>query len=130
MDIYRRISLIRTEGEADDLTDELIDRFGDPPRGVNSLIHVALLRGEAGKAGISDISQKGGALRFIVEDFDMARVSWLYAKPEYKGKLRVEAGSKPCISLRLPPKARSIEEARRFVGDWLKSAEAPLGGLR
>ena len=130
MDIYRRISLIRTEEEADDLTDELIDRFGDPPRGVNSLIHVALLRGEAGKAGISDISQKGGALRFIVEDFDMARVSWLYAKPEYKGKLRVEAGSKPCISLRLPPKARSIEEARRFVGDWLKSAEAPLGGLR
>ena len=130
MDIYRRISLIRTEEEADDLTDELIDRFGDPPRGVNSLIHVALLRGEAGKAGISDISQKGGALRFIVEDFDMARVSWLYAKPEYKGKLRVEAGSKPCISLRLPPKARSIEEARRFVGDWLKSAEAPLDGLR
>ena len=58
MDIYRRIALIRTEAEADDLTDEIIDRFGDPPPSVNALIHVALLRGEAGKAGISDIQQK------------------------------------------------------------------------
>ena len=31
MDLYRRIALIRTEADADDLTDELIDRFGDPP---------------------------------------------------------------------------------------------------
>ncbi len=122
MDIYRRISLIRTEEEADDLTDELIDRFGDPPSGVNSLIHVALLRGEAGKAGISDISQKNGSLRFIVDDFDMARVSWLYAKPEYKGRLKVEAGAKPCLGVKLGPKMRSIEEARRFVKAWSESA--------
>lgn len=123
MDIYRRISLIRTEEEADDLTDELIDRFGDPPKGVNSLIHVALLRGEAGKAGIRDISQKSGTLRFVVDDFDMARVSWLYEKPEYKGRLRVEAGSKPCLSVRLTPKMRVLDEARRFAAAWQQSAE-------
>ncbi len=122
MDIYRRISLIRTEEEADDLTDELIDRFGDPPKGVNSLIHVALLRGEAGKAGIRDISQKNGTLRFVVDDFDMARVSWLYEKPEYKGRLKVEAGSKPCLSVRLTPKTRVLSEARRFAAAWRESA--------
>ena len=123
MDIYRRIALIRTEDEADDLTDELIDRFGDPPPSVNSLIHVALLRGEAGKAGITDISQKNGLLRFSLEDFDMARVTLLYSKPIYKGKLKVEAGSTPCVSLKVQSKNRSIDEARRFVADWLKSAE-------
>ncbi len=127
MDIYRRISLIRTEAEADDLTDELIDRYGDPPSGVNSLIHVALLRGEAGKAGIRDISQKSGTLRFVVDDFDMARVSWLYAKPEYKGRLKVEAGTKPCLSVRLTPKMRSIEEARRFTAAWQQSLCAVEG---
>ena len=31
MDLYRRIALVRTEAEADDLMDEVIDRFGDPP---------------------------------------------------------------------------------------------------
>ena len=122
MDIYRRIALIRTEEEADDLTDELIDRFGDPPPGVNALIHVALLRGEAGKAGITDISQKAGALRFTVKDFDLEKVSRLYARPEYKGRLRVEAGSKPCLSLRIRAKGKVIEEARRFVRDWCENS--------
>jgi transcription-repair coupling factor (superfamily II helicase) len=119
MDLYRRIASIRSEEEADDLTDELIDRFGDPPSSVNSLIHVALLRGEAGRARITDITQKAGALRFTVEDFDMERVSALYARPEYKGRLRVEAGSKPCLSLRLKAKSRVIDEARAFVADWM-----------
>jgi len=118
MDLYRRIALIRTEEDADDLTDELIDRFGDPPMPVNALVQVALLRGEAGRAGVTDISQKAGALRFFLSDFDMARVSALYAKPEYKGRLRVEAGTKPCLSLKLPSKARVIDEARQFISDW------------
>jgi len=118
MDIYRRIALIRSEEEADDLTDELIDRFGEPPSGVNALIHVALLRGEAGRAGITDIAQKSGYLRFTVKDFDMEKVSALYARTEYKGRLRVEAGSKPCLSLRIKSKMRVIDEARKFTADW------------
>lgn len=123
MDIYRRVALIRTEEEADDLTDELIDRFGDPPPSVNSLIHVALLRGEAGKAGIRDISQKNGLLRFILDDFDMARVSFLYAMPEFKGILKVEAGSKPCVSVKIKNKNRTVDEARKFVAAWRESKE-------
>ena len=120
MDIYRRIALIRGEAEADDLIDELIDRFGDPPPGVTALIQVALLRGEAGKAGVTDIAQKAGYLRFTVRDFDMEKVSRLYAMPEYKGRLRVEAGSKPCLSLHIRSRSRVLDEARRFVADWGK----------
>ena len=118
MDIYRRIALIRTEAEADDLTDELIDRFGETPPGVNALIHVALLRGEAGRAGITDIAQKAGTLRFTVSDFNMEKVSALYARPEYKNRLRVEAGSKPCLSVKIQNKNRVIDEARKFAADW------------
>ncbi len=128
MDLYRRIALIRSEEEADDLTDELIDRFGEPPPGVNALIRVALLRGEAGRAGITDISQKQGSLRFTVKEFDMEKVSALYALPEYKGRLRVEAGSKPCLSLKIKAKNRVIDEARRFAAAWGggEAADKPL----
>ena len=118
VDLYRRIALIRTEEEADDLTDELIDRFGETPPGVNALIHVALLRGEAGRAGITDISQRQGTLRFTLSDFDMEKVSALYAREEYKNRLRVEAGSKPCLSLKIKNKNRVIDEARGFAADW------------
>ncbi len=118
MDLYRRIAAIRSEEEADDLLDELIDRYGDPPPGVSALIQVALLRGEAGRAGVTDISQKQGVLRFAVQDFDMEKVSALYALPAYRGSLRVEAGSRPCISLKIRNRSRVLDEARRFVADW------------
>ncbi|MBE6914521.1 MAG: transcription-repair coupling factor [Ruminococcaceae bacterium] len=118
MDLYRRIAQIRTEADADDLTDELIDRFGDPPPSVNSLVHVALLRGEATRAGITDIAQKSGHLRFCVADFNMERISALYAMPQFKGRLKVEAGAKPCLSLKLQSGRRVIEAAREFVAAY------------
>ena len=126
MDLYRQIALIRTEEEADDLLDELIDRFGDPPPAVSALIQVALLRGEAGKAGITDISQKQGSLRFVLKEFDMARVSLLYATDTYKKRLKVEAGSKPCLSLKIQSRTHVIDEARRFVKDWESMKQGEL----
>ena len=89
-----------------------------------ALIHVALLRGEAGNAGITDISQKQGYLRFTVKDFDMEKVSAMYATDEYKGRLRVEAGSKPCLSLRIKSKGRVIDEARKFARDWQRGVNS------
>ena len=84
---------------------------------------MALLRGEAGKAGITDIAQKAGYLRFTVSNFDLERVTTLYARPEYKGRLRVEPGDVPILSLKLKYKGRVIEEARNFARDW--GADAP-----
>ena len=123
MDIYRRIAMIRTEEQADDLTDELIDRYGDPPPQVNSLVHIALLRGEAGDSGITDISQKQGSIIFTLKDFNMERVSALYAQTRYKNRLRVQAGSSPSLSLKLMPGMKVIEEARRFTADWRATAD-------
>ena len=118
MDLYRRIALVRTEEEADDLMDEIIDRFGDPPPSVNSLVRVALLRGEAGKAGVTDIAQKNGQLRFRLDEFDMEIVSALYAMPDYKGRLRVDGGSVPAVLLKLKTRTKVIEQARAFLHDW------------
>ncbi len=129
MDIYRRIALIRSEDEADDLLDELIDRFGDPPPEAVALVNVALLRGEAGRAGIADISQKAGSLLFVLREFDMERVSALYARPEYKGRVKVEAGSKPCLRLKLRS-PRIIDEARGFVSAWAATAAPAEAALK
>jgi len=124
MDLYRRIALIETEEDADDMTDELIDRFGDPPKSVNNLIHIALMRGEAAGAGITEISQKGGRLLFKLRDFDMAVISELYALEEYRGKLRVEAGSSPCIGLKLPSGGDPIRQAVKFIRSYGETAKA------
>ena len=124
MDLYRRIALIRTESDADDVLDELIDRFGEPPKEVTSLVRVALVRGEAGRAGISDITQKANVLRFTLADFDMERVSALYAQSRWKGRLKVEAAKKPVLALRLGPGARVLDEAAAFIADWAETGKA------
>ena len=121
MDLYRRIALIENEEDADDITDELIDRFGDPPKNVNTLIHVALLRGEAAEAGILEITQKAGRVHFRLRDFDMARIVTLYNTELFRGKIKIEAGTNPSVSLKLSSK-NVIDEAVSFVRFYRKTA--------
>lgn len=59
LDIYKRISEIASEKELSDMTDELIDRFGDPPKSVMNLLGVSLLRSRAHEVYITEIKQKG-----------------------------------------------------------------------
>ena len=47
LSIYRRIADIRTPDDVEDVYDELIDRFGDPPPSVQGLVNVSLLRNSA-----------------------------------------------------------------------------------
>jgi transcription-repair coupling factor (superfamily II helicase) len=117
MDIYRRIALIRDEDESDEMISELIDRYGDPPSQVIALINIALLRCDASKAGIKDIAQKSGRIYFKLEEFDMNCFSALYALPEYKNRLKLEAGAEPVITLKLKSK-KPLEEAGSFVKDY------------
>ena len=114
MDLYRRIASIRTEEDADEMIAELIDRFGDPPHETVALVSIALLRGEATRAGITDISQKSGSLWLKLGEFDMNRISALYSMPEYNGRLKVEAGTDPVISLKLRS-SKIVDEAVKFV---------------
>ena len=120
MDLYRRIALIRSEEEADDVTDELIDRYGDPPRTVNNLIAVALLRADAAKLGISEITQKGAALRFTLSAFDLQRISALCARESYKGRLLFSAGETPYLTLKLKKGEDGLKLARRLVEEYGK----------
>ncbi len=125
MDLYRRIAHISSEADADDMTDELIDRYGEPPASVNALILIALLRGEASKAGITDVTQKGDTLIFAIDAafFDMKKISELYAKPRYRGLLKVQAGNKPAVSLRHDRKRGVAEFALGFIRDWSEAGK-------
>ena len=117
MDLYRRIARIRHEEDADEMIAELIDRYGDPPKEAVALISIALLRGEATLAGISEISQKSGYLRLRLNEFDMNKVSALYSRPEYKNRVKIEAGAVPVISLKLRS-SKVVDEATKFVRDY------------
>jgi len=123
MDLYRRIAAVRSEEDADDLVDELIDRYGEPPRQVNNLISVALLRADAAKADITDIDQKNGALLFSVPKFDLRQVSMLCGDEKYKKRLFFSAGEKPYLSLKLKKAEDPLRAARTLVADYAAGLE-------
>ena len=123
MDLYRRIAGVRSEADADDLVDELIDRYGEPPRQVNNLISVALLRAEAARADITDIDQKNGALLLTIPKFDLRQVSQLCGGDKYKGRLLFSAGDKPYLSLRLKKGEDPLRAARTLVADYAAGLE-------
>jgi len=118
MDLYRRIAQIRDEAEADDLVDELLDRYGEPPKTVNNLISVALLRSAAANCGISEITQKGGALIFMVPDLDLQCISALCAGEKYRGRLLFSAGERPYLSLKLRRGEESLRTAQSLISDY------------
>ena len=123
MDVYRRIAHVRTEDDADDMTDELIDRYGEPPKPVNALIYIALMRGEAAETGISEITQKSELLHFKLTEFEMERISALYAQEEYKRRIKIEAGNVPVISLKLQAGKDVTNEAVRFIRAYAKAGK-------
>ena len=117
LDIYRRIADIRTAEDALDVTDELIDRFGEPPASVNGLVQIALLRNRASALGIREIKQQGDALLLFRDGFDMKRIAELISA--MRGRVMVNAGTKPYVSVKVPAGKEPLgvlEEALRVLG--------------
>ncbi len=116
MDLYRRIAAIRTPEDADELTDELMDRFGPVPATVQALLDVALLRAAAAPEGIYDITQKDSRLFFsFAEIVDVPSVMAVCSMRSWSSRLRLSAGEKPKLTLHLQPKENALTAAAELV---------------
>ena len=62
IEAYKKIAAITTRDDATDVLDELIDRYGDPPRSVQGLVDISLVRVTAARAGIVEIVQRNDNL--------------------------------------------------------------------
>ncbi len=107
LDMYHRIADIRSERDADDVVDELIDRFGDPPESVTGLVDVALLRNRAMQLGITEIRQTAGNVLLYVQQLNKPALARLIAR--MKGRVLVSAATRPYISVKLTGKSVLLE---------------------
>ncbi len=121
MDLYRRMAAIRSQSDADDLLDEIIDRYGDPPKGVLNLIDIALMRAHAQQCGIQDIRQKAGDVLFTLANLNFEAVSALCADPDYTKRLQFVATAKqPTLRLRLSSGVDSLRQSKVFIDRYRK----------
>ena len=97
--MYRRIADIRTKEDADDVIDELIDRFGDVPQAVMGLIEVALIRNTASSYGIYEIKQLDTSMLLFLTDVRTKKVADLLDKLTGQAVLKLDG--KPHIQVRI-----------------------------
>ncbi len=100
IDIYRKIASIASEDDENEVLDELYDRFGVPPESVTNLLKISLIRNTAVECEIKNISQKDGIISFYPREFDMKACVRLASDPTLKGRVMINATSKPYFAIK------------------------------
>ena len=119
MDLYRRMAAIRSQEDAEDLLDEIVDRYGEPPKGELNLIDIALLRANARACGIQDIKQKAGDVLFTLSNLNFDAVGALCSDPDYKQRVTFLANAKqPTLRLKLSGKVDSLKQSKVFIAKY------------
>ena len=129
LDVYKRIAAIETEEEMDDMTEELIDRFGDIPKKVQQLLHIAALKGLAHSAYVTSLEQKGQDYRFTMYErakIDPQKIPALLKA--YGGRLVFRAEEPPFFLYQ--KKGRSGKETGEDVLQLMRKILEDIRGLR
>lgn len=98
LSMYKRIAAVRTDADANDVLDELRDRFGNPPPSINGLLQISLLRNSASAAGIYEISQRNGSVLLYMAHPDVRYAVEMNKK--MKGRVMLSASKKPYIAVK------------------------------
>ncbi len=97
--MYKAIANIKNDKDAEDVYDELTDRFGVPPAPVYGLVEIALLRNTALLLGVNEIKQSAGAVNFYIDD---VKVEYLVALNEkMRSRASFKAAKRAYISVKL-----------------------------
>ena len=113
LDVYRKIMFVVKDDDKFDLIDELIDRYGEPPKAVLGLIEVSLLRNKAARLGITEISQKNAQMYFYTEYLTVEQIEALSAA--YKGKITFNGFGKSYVSVKINPKTLPFDMMKEVV---------------
>lgn len=123
LDIYRKIAAITTEEDQSELLDELIDRYGEPPKAILGLLTVALLRNRAAQLGITEITQRNQTLYFYIEHPTQEQITALACA--YRGKIVFNGMQKPYIGVKLEPKRLPLEQMQDVLAIMMQANQKP-----
>ncbi len=125
MEMYKKISLIRTKEDLSDVADEFTDRFGDLPKATERLLSVSLTRALAAQARIRRVCYDLGRLTFFTDEPNLPL--WSEIVVENPG---LEIRSFPSLSVGVRIKtldealARAVSILSRYV-ELMKEYPAP-----
>ncbi len=95
IDVYKKIATVSSNEDKLDIIDELIDRFGEPPKDIISLIDVAMCRNILASLDFVEIVEKPKELILYPRELNMEQVSNLIKG--MNGRIMLNASNKPYI---------------------------------
>ncbi|MBQ5809259.1 MAG: transcription-repair coupling factor, partial [Clostridia bacterium] len=111
---YKHIATIRTDEDADDIADALLDRYGEYPVCVENLIAIALIKASCQRFGFTRLEQREGQLIFHIPELDAgAWVNMFHALPDFR--LRAAPGEPSRVFVQIPKKMTSLKAAQKLL---------------
>ncbi len=123
MALYKRIALINCQYDADDIADELLDRFGEMPQSVDNLLRIALLRAQAIECGIKQVVQVGREVKFYPECFDFDMWSELSEITNDRIKVSMGVGGETFAVLKLRPNENALISVNKMFEKYLETVQ-------
>ena len=129
IEVYKRIAMLKTEEEREELIADLIDRFGEPTEPVLHLISIARLRSLARALGADFVRFDRGMMIFTFNpQYAVDPGALVRALPRAHKGLSLSAGRKTQLLLKLPrlDTAQALAAAIPVIENLLKLIEEEM----
>ncbi|WP_125610473.1 transcription-repair coupling factor [Specibacter cremeus] len=110
LEAYRKLAAAVTDTAIDEIRDELVDRYGEPPAAVENLLAVARFKVRARAAGLTDVAMQGNFIKFAPADLPESKVMRL-------NRMYPGAMVKPALNAVLVPKPKTARVGGRDLAD-------------
>ncbi|TCW32024.1 transcription-repair coupling factor [Thermohydrogenium kirishiense] len=116
LEMYKKISSIENEKDVEDIKDELIDRFKEYPKAVESLIDVAYLKALARDVNITEIAEKGASIILKFKDSKSINSGIVDSLVnEFRGRIMFSGQVPPYITYKYNKKEDVLKELINLV---------------
>jgi len=117
MALYKKIALITSNEDLSDVTDELVDRFGEPPIATQNLLRISLIHNLASRCGITSIRQDNAQVHIYPQELDLD--AWSELSAEF-GRLRILLSGDPHICLQLQKGDQALALIHKMFEKYLE----------
>ena len=100
IDVYKKIAIISEDADVSEITDEIIDRYGEPPKQVMNLIQIALIKAIANSVGIVDVNAKRTTVNFKFADGKITPEVAIALISEFPKQITLSTSKDPTIIYR------------------------------
>jgi transcription-repair coupling factor (superfamily II helicase) len=128
LEMYQKIAAVRSAEDAQDVTDEMIDRFSELPAEAENLIKLARIKVLAARCGIASVAEKNGHITMALAKngkFSAERLSAVSQK--YRRQVLFSAGVNPYIVYK--PAAQAAPTAPAHIASAAAARLTPFSHI-